>query len=332
VTFTATVTVTAGTQTPSGTITFYDGAAVLGTGTLTSSAPYLATFAVSTLAVGQHAITAEYPGDTDTDASTSDLLYQTVNKANTTLSIDSDSPDSSVVGQPYTVTGQVYVTSPGSGTPTGTVTVNDGDGNTCAANVVSGAWSCSLTSTSVEDPKTLTATYEGDENFNGSSDTESHTVNKRSTETNLQCSDTPLIVGEPATCSVSVVDISPGEKSTPSGTVTFTTSVAGSEGSFSPTTCTLDSGGFCTVEVVYTASNATTATHTLTASYGSDTTYGTSNDTFSQAIIKRAVDIELICTPIDAYIGQAISCQITISDDTTAGSYITPNETLPHPV
>jgi hypothetical protein len=220
--------------------------------------------------VGQHAITAEYPGDTDTDASTSDLLYQTVNKANTTLSIDSDSPDSSVVGQPYIVEGEVQVTGSGSGTPTGTVTVNDGDGNTCAANLVSGAWSCTLTSTSVG-TKTLTATYEGDENFNGSSDTESHTVNKRATKTTITGSDTPLIVNDTGTFMVTVTDTSPGTPSIPTGIVPVTVVPSG-QGIMSPSSpLALDAAGQATF--TYTPSSASDPTHTFTATYGGDSVH-----------------------------------------------------------
>ena len=46
--------------------------------------------------------------------------------------------------------------------------------------------------------KTLTATYEGDGNFNGSSDTESHTVDKRDTAVTVTGSETPLVIHNPA--------------------------------------------------------------------------------------------------------------------------------------
>ncbi len=59
VTFTATVTVSGGPAT--GTVTFKDGATVLGTGTLDGAGQ--ATFATSTLAVASHSITATYGGD-----------------------------------------------------------------------------------------------------------------------------------------------------------------------------------------------------------------------------------------------------------------------------
>lgn len=97
-----------------------------------------------------------------------------VGKANTALSGLGDSPDPSVVGQAYTVSFTLSVVAPGSGTPTGTVTVTDGTGGMCMANLPS--TSCMLTSTSAG-AKTLTFTYNGDANFNASpSLTTSHTV------------------------------------------------------------------------------------------------------------------------------------------------------------
>ncbi|HEY6291622.1 MAG TPA: Ig-like domain repeat protein [Terriglobia bacterium] len=74
VTFTATV--TSGAGTPTGTVTFKDGATTLGTGTLSSGK---ATFSTSSLTVGTHSITAVYGGATDFNTSTSAVLSQVVN-------------------------------------------------------------------------------------------------------------------------------------------------------------------------------------------------------------------------------------------------------------
>ena len=64
-----TLTATApGSGTPTGTVTFFDGATLLGTGTLTAG---VATFTTSSLAVGSHAITVTYAGDSDFAGSTS---------------------------------------------------------------------------------------------------------------------------------------------------------------------------------------------------------------------------------------------------------------------
>ncbi|MFD1275555.1 Ig-like domain-containing protein [Streptomyces kaempferi] len=57
---TATVAVVSpGAGVPSGTVSFFDGATLLGTGTLSGG---VATFATATLSVGSHALTAVYGG------------------------------------------------------------------------------------------------------------------------------------------------------------------------------------------------------------------------------------------------------------------------------
>jgi Bacterial Ig-like domain (group 3) len=58
--------------TPSGTVTFKDETATLGTGTLNASAP--AAFTTSTLSVGTHSIRAVYAGDANFTGSTSPVL------------------------------------------------------------------------------------------------------------------------------------------------------------------------------------------------------------------------------------------------------------------
>ncbi|MCK9915212.1 Ig-like domain repeat protein [Microbacteriaceae bacterium K1510] len=75
VTFTATVSGT----TPTGTVTFKDGATTLGTGTLNGAGQ--TTFATSSLTVGAHSITAVYSGDANNAASTSAALTQAVGTA-----------------------------------------------------------------------------------------------------------------------------------------------------------------------------------------------------------------------------------------------------------
>jgi parallel beta-helix repeat protein len=80
VTFTATVTAVApGAGTPTGTVTFLDGVATLGTGTLNGSG--VATLTTSSLTLGSHSITVSYSGDGSFNVSTSSVVTQVVNAA-----------------------------------------------------------------------------------------------------------------------------------------------------------------------------------------------------------------------------------------------------------
>ena len=76
--FTATVS-SAGSNTPTGNVTFSEGSTVLASSPLNGSGQ--ASFSTSSLSVGSHSITAAYPGDSNSLASTSSALVQVVNKA-----------------------------------------------------------------------------------------------------------------------------------------------------------------------------------------------------------------------------------------------------------
>jgi uncharacterized repeat protein (TIGR03803 family) len=77
VTFTAVVTSSAGAPPDGETISFMKGKTVLGTGTLSGGS---ASFTISTLPNGTHAITAAYGGDPNFTASASNVVEQVVTK------------------------------------------------------------------------------------------------------------------------------------------------------------------------------------------------------------------------------------------------------------
>jgi hypothetical protein len=82
VAFTATVTGVS----PTGTVTFKDGATVLGTVALSGG---VATLTTSSLTIGSHSITAEYGGDANNGPSTSSALVQTVDTPEDSLKLRS---------------------------------------------------------------------------------------------------------------------------------------------------------------------------------------------------------------------------------------------------
>jgi hypothetical protein len=79
VTFSATVSSSAGT--PTGTVTFNDGPAAIGSGTVDASGK--ATFTTSALSAGSHSMTATYGGDANFASSTSAVLTQVVEAVQT---------------------------------------------------------------------------------------------------------------------------------------------------------------------------------------------------------------------------------------------------------
>jgi hypothetical protein len=174
VTFTASVSAIApGSGTPSGIITFKDGATILGSGTLSSGQ---ATYTLPTLAVGPHSISAAFSGDTSFIAKISAPFAQTINKASSTTALAA-SPNPSVTGQPVTFTASVSAVAPGSGTPAGTVTFKDGAVSLGTASLISGQASLTIASLSSA-THSITAGYNGDGNFFAStSATLSETIN-----------------------------------------------------------------------------------------------------------------------------------------------------------
>ena len=163
VTFTATVTPTGGTGTPSGSVTFRDGTTVLGTAPLSAG---MATFTLSGLAVGPHSITAAYGGDASFNPSTSAALNQTVTQAATATAVSS-SVNPSSVGQPVTFTATVSVTAPGAGMPTGSVTFRDGT-TVLGTAPLSGGTATFTTSALAAGSHPITAAYGGDVSFTAS--------------------------------------------------------------------------------------------------------------------------------------------------------------------
>jgi len=146
---------------PSGTVDFL----VDGTLSFTSPVgiPSTGRFLTNTLSVGTHSVVASYSGDSNWSPSTSDAVPVFVVKASTSTGVAGHAPVN--LGQPIDITVLVQVEQPGAGTPTGTVAVSDGVGDTCTITLPS--QTCALTPTA---PGTLTlvARYQGDANFNPS--------------------------------------------------------------------------------------------------------------------------------------------------------------------
>jgi hypothetical protein len=88
VTFTATVSPGGVLATPSGTVTFTDGGVTLGSGPLSGSLPFQATFTTSALSAGAHTITATFNGDTIFDVTPSSPSVININPAGLVITAD----------------------------------------------------------------------------------------------------------------------------------------------------------------------------------------------------------------------------------------------------
>jgi hypothetical protein len=153
-TLTATVT-SANSPAPTGTVTFSQGTAVLGTGSLNAAGQ--ATLTVSFPALGTDVVTATYAGDAAHAGSTSAPVTLTVqNPTTTTLSA---SPLQPKRGKPVTLTAQV--TSQDGAVPTGTVTFTD-NGKVLAAVQLDGTGHAVDVATFSAGNQSIVAQYGGD--------------------------------------------------------------------------------------------------------------------------------------------------------------------------
>jgi len=201
-----------------------------------------------------------------------------------------DAPgEPSVVGQGYYVRFQVAraAANPSAYNLYGTITVDDGEGNTCSRTTNTGtwpdgwSWGCTLT-TYTAGSKTLTASFVplNPAEFGSGSDTSSHTVNAAATTLTLTSSPDPSVVGETVTLTATVTVTSPGSGS-PTGTVTFKngTTVLGA--------AALVGSGTSTSQAVFTTESIPAGTHTLTAQYVGSADYTGSSGTDSHTVSKR---------------------------------------------
>jgi hypothetical protein len=312
VTFTATISVTApGAGTPTGNVTFRDNGVNIGGCASQTVAANVATCTLTTLAVGTHPITATYNGDASFNASSvSNIISQLVNKADVTVALSSG-PNPSVFGQLVTFTATLSVTAPGVGTPTGNVTFRDNGVNiaTCSSQTVTaGTATCSLSVLAVG-THPVTATYNGDGNFNASSTSNiiNQVVNKADTAVVLtRAPTTTTVFGQTVTFTATISVTAPGA-GTPTGAVAFQ-----------------DNGvdiGTCAAQPVSGGTTATcvvalpAGTHPITAVYSGDASFNTStSNTITEVVNKANTSVALARSPnASTVFGQTVTFTATIA-------------------
>ncbi|MGA8937833.1 MAG: FG-GAP-like repeat-containing protein [Acidobacteriaceae bacterium] len=169
--FTATVMGASGsTGTPTGTVTFYDGTTMLGTGTLATGA---ATYTTTGLPVGSDSITATYGGDANFSGSTSSAVVVAVSAATTPIGTStalSASASSAVSGTTITFTATVKQAS-GTTVPGGSVTFLDGTTTLGTGSLNGLGVATYAASTLAVGTHSITATYGGATGFTGSTST-----------------------------------------------------------------------------------------------------------------------------------------------------------------
>ncbi len=305
---TATVT---GTGSPTGTVTFTDTStnATLGTGTLSGGS---ASLSVSTLAVGLHAITAMYNGDTNNASSTSTAQTASVTPAAVTATLV-PSPSPASFGAPVTLTASLSSTI----TPTsGTVTFSDT--STTPATVLgtapvndTGAADLSVSTLAVG-AHAIVATLGATANYQGTtSNVAPETITQASTNTGLSTGPNPSAPGQTVTLTATVS--SPG--GTPGGTVTFTDNTTTPAVTLGTGTLIPNMDG--TASATLTLSTLAVGSHTLEASYGATTDFvGSSSSGVGQTVSANGTSTGLSLTSPVVY-GSNVALAATVSNTTS---------------
>jgi len=294
VTFTATVSAAAATLAPSGTVQFFDGATLLGTGTVTGGVASLVTpFSVA----GSHSITAAYVGDGNYLGSTSPAITQTVLRATTTV-VTSNRVPSANPGQSITFTATVRPVT-GTGFPTtGTVEFRE-NGTLLGTGVYigTGRWTFS-TNTLTAGSHTIAVSFLGSGSFAASSGSYTQVVNLLATTTVVTSSVNPSVFGQSVTFTARV------QPNPATGSILFT--IDGQ----APVSQTLDTTGRARL----TTNALGAGPHTVTAFYPGAVNYAPSTSTaFNQTVNKSNTRTVVTTSLTPAPVGTTVSFTVTVT-------------------
>jgi len=247
---------------PTGTVTFTEDYATVGTGIISSSGT--ATYTINNLTAGLHTFIATYPGQgIFTPATSVNLLLNATSPIGaTTLTTLVSSLNPSNVGQPVTFTATVSTSS--GIIPTGQVEFSNGS-TTLGIQPVSTSGTAALTTSTLPvGTLTITAAFVPSGTFNGSATSLTQVVNGAGSVATLVVNPTTAAYGSPITATATVAPaVLPG--TTPTGTVTFLVDGAISGQASLP-------AGVATIAY----SNLPAGVHTFGCTYSGDGTYGPS--------------------------------------------------------
>jgi hypothetical protein len=303
VTFTAVV--TNASRTPTGSVTFTDGATAYGPVALTGGT---ASIAISTLSVGSHSIVANYTGDAVNSfaPSSSAPVTQTVNLATSTTTVSS-SVNPSYINQ--TVTFTATMASQFGGALSGNVTFKQGATTLATVSLPLGSTQVTYSTTyTTAGTYSITAVYSGDTNSIGSTSAALRQTVKAlpiATKTVVTTSGSPSFINQSVTFTAS---ISSTDGVPDNATVTFF------DGATAIGTTTSTSG-----LATFSTSALAARTHTIKATYAGDTTYATSTGSVSQVVSLYPTTTAVTATPNAISFGQTVQLTATVTSTAPGG-------------
>ena len=325
-TLTATIAYT-GTTAPTGTVSFYEDAALLQSAPVSNASASISgtTFSGKTA----HSFSAVYSGDATFKPSTAPAVPTPANTTTATTTTTVTASASTVAaGGSVTLNATVTPSSVvNSAEPTGTVTFSSAQGILCSGAVSSNAASCSATLTTTG-LQSINATYNGDTNYTGSTSTIAATVTVGATTATgaLTAAATPSTTTYGGTVTLTSTLIpTPAVTGGPAGSVTFALTGTAS----SMTTAALVAGG---TSATATAPIATPVpgTYVVTATCTSTNVTCTGlSATASLTVTKGATSTTLTASTLNPQVGQTTTFTATVAPTITPnGAAILPTGTV----
>jgi hypothetical protein len=259
------------------------------------------------LTPGTFALEADFTSSAPASfGSSSGTANATVSQAPTTTQLTLQ-PVTSSLGQSVTLTATVAASCPAGSsapTPTGTVTFTDGSTTINTATLNNTATAAFSTSSLTAGNHPLKASYNGDPNYTASSGTANETVGLTGTTTSLNASPSPATYGQTVTLTATVTP------SAATGTVTF------KDGTVQLGQPAL-SGGKATL----TTSTLAAGSHSLTATYGGDTSYSASTaPSVSLTVNQAATTAGLQASSMSLTQGQTVTLTATVTPSAATGT------------
>lgn len=288
-------------NTPSGTVTFYDGAQILCDSVpLSGSGNYTQAECKAKLAIGDHNLTAVYSGDANNSRMTSAALPWSVKKGETKLVLNVN-PNPVKLGNPVTATVNLQDTRGYSlSSPiNGTITISD-TAVRCTTKLAGYAspLSCSLTPSTIGS-FTIGANYTGDDRYASSDASATITVNASAAESTVVLATQPTTVsfGDYAYLTATV------SGSSPTGTITMY------EGAVSLCQANVYSNsgttGSCSINTL------AIGTHSIIAKYSGDANNLPSVSTPTSLTIGKAKpNFSINLTPPQTTLGNSVSVTV----------------------
>lgn len=286
--------VTSSTGTPTGTVTFTDGAStVIGSAPLDQAGN--ATVSTAALTVGNHTITASF-SSTGTYAASSASVLQQVNGLSTKALL-TVTPATIQAGDSVTLTANVTDLS-GTGTPTGTVTFLDG-GTALGTSMLTVAGATSITTTTLSPgAHSLSCTYSGDSVYSPANCAPvPFTVQTADTTTTLVSSGNPTPALTPVTFTANLT--SRGKPN--SGPVQFSLDGNPVQGG------TAGAAGTTSIQLALPV-----GTHTVAAHFAGSTGYNASSATVTETATQNPTATTLGAPPAPVYQNQSFSLGFSV--------------------